>query len=72
MPVPDLSGKCVLVYTTNVKTSHALFIDNPRFEEQAGKMFLVGRIADVSGKSNWTRVTTGRNCLGRRRELRHF
>ena len=52
--LPNFDGKCLHVYTSNAQ-SGAYFIENPYFESQAGRLFLVGRISTAYDEKVWAR-----------------
>lgn len=48
---PDFSKKCLSIRLIDSSHSHDLCF--PRFETQAGKIFLIGTIPKGSSESNW-------------------
>ncbi|WP_157533289.1 hypothetical protein [Microbulbifer variabilis] len=49
--IPDFSGKCISMCLTDSECRHDL--DNPRFEYQGGKLFIVGEVPVGCGESGW-------------------
>lgn len=49
--MPDFSGKCLSLKILEPDHSHDLF--DPKFEYQAGRLFLVGTIPPCSSESGW-------------------
>ena len=49
--VPDFSTKCLSIKI--VDSDHSFDLCYPKFETQAGKLFLVGTIPKGSSASNW-------------------
>ena len=48
---PDFKGKCLSILTQDDTANHDLF--NPHFENQAGRIFIVGTVPKDSTESNW-------------------
>lgn len=49
--IPDFSGKCLSLKILESENSHDLY--DPKFEYQAGRLFLVGTIPPGSSDSGW-------------------
>lgn len=49
--LPDFSGKTISIMLINETHSHDL--DNPHFEYQGGRLFIVGTIPEVATVSGW-------------------
>jgi hypothetical protein len=49
--LPDFTGKCISLRMFESDHSHDLH--NPRFEYQAGRLFLIGTIPPGSSDSGW-------------------
>jgi hypothetical protein len=49
--IPDFSGKCISMSLINSESSHDL--ENPYFEYQCGKLFIVGTIPLGCSESGW-------------------
>ncbi len=54
---PNFSGKCLSLRIIDSESSHDLF--DPKFENQAGRLFLVGTIPSGSSESGWDTNKTG-------------
>ena len=65
---PDFSGKCVSISIMDDDVSHDLF--NPRFENQAGRIFIVGESPDGCTESNWVSGVT--SCVAWDRVTDYF
>ena len=50
--LPNFEGKCLSVSLIDNEESHDLL--EPRFEWQAGRLFLVGQVPAMSTQSDWT------------------
>lgn len=50
---PDLTQKIVLVYLSNRSSEDSVVIENPIFQVQGDKIFLVGRIAEGTTPNDW-------------------
>ncbi len=48
---PDFSGKCLSIKIED--SEHSFDLCNPKFELQAGKIFLIGKVPMGSSASNW-------------------
>ena len=48
---PDFSGKCLSITTQDDSASRDLF--DPHFENQGGKLFIVGTTPENATESNW-------------------
>ena len=55
--LPDFSGKTISMMLINESHSHDL--DNPRFEYQGGRLFIVGTIPKVATESGWNALHVG-------------
>ncbi|MBS3797347.1 hypothetical protein V1358_11425 [Pseudoalteromonas sp. YIC-656] len=49
--MPDFSGKCISMRLVDSDCSHDLV--DPKFEVQAGRLFIVGIIPEGASESNW-------------------
>ncbi len=49
--LPDFSGKCISITIKDDSLSHDL--NNPHFELQGGRLFVVGTVPEGATKSNW-------------------
>ena len=49
--IPDFSGKCISLRLIDSESSHDL--ENPHFEYQGGKLFLVGTVPVGCSESGW-------------------
>ena len=54
---PDFSGKCLSLRLVDSDCSHDLF--DPKFEWQAGRLFLVGTIPEEATDSGWDKNQVG-------------
>ena len=50
--LPDLSGKCVSINIMDNTASHDL--NNPRFEYQGGRLFIIGTVPKGATVSDWS------------------
>lgn len=50
--LPDFSGKCISLMLIDEKYSHDL--NDPHFEYQGGRLFIVGIIPEISTSSGWS------------------
>lgn len=50
--LPDLSGKCVSINIIDNTASHDL--NNPRFEYQGGRLFIIGTVPKGATVSDWS------------------
>lgn len=49
--LPDFSGKCLLL---NIEDQHYAFgLNDPHFEYQGGRLFIIGHIPEGATSSNW-------------------
>jgi len=48
---PDFSDKCLSIRIEG--SDHSFDLCNPKFELQAGKLFLIGKVPKGSSASNW-------------------
>jgi len=48
---PDFTGKCLSIMISD--SDHSFDLCNPKFELQAGKLFIVGTVPKDSSASNW-------------------
>jgi len=53
MPFPDLQDKIVLIYLANQCDEHNVVLENPRFEQQGDKLFIVGEFAEGTTANDW-------------------
>ena len=49
---PDFSGKCISMMLINESHSHDL--NEPHFEYQGGRLFIVGTIPEIATDSGWS------------------
>ena len=57
MNTPDFSNKCISFTIQDDESNYDLF--DPRFEEQCGKLFIIGTIPKGATESNWVSGKTG-------------
>ena len=50
--LPDFSGKCISISVVNESHNHDL--NDPHFEYQGGRLFIVGLIPETSTDSGWS------------------
>ena len=50
--LPDFSGKCISMTLIDEEHSHDL--DNPHFEYQGGRLFIIGTIPEIATDSGWS------------------
>ncbi len=55
--LPDFSGKCISMRIEHSECSHDL--NDPHFEYQGGRLFIVGTIPEGSSESGWDNNQTG-------------
>lgn len=55
--IPDFSGKCISMRLIDEPHSHDL--NNPHFEYQGGRLFIIGTIPEIATDSGWSANQTG-------------
>lgn len=55
--LPNFSGKCISMMLINESHSHDL--NNPHFEYQGGRLFIIGTIPEGASESDWSGNQTG-------------
>jgi hypothetical protein len=50
--IPDFSGKCISMMLIDESHSHDL--NDPHFEYQGGRLFIVGTIPEIATESGWS------------------
>ena len=50
--MPEFSGKCISMNLIDEQHSHDL--NNPHFEYQGGRLFIIGTIPEVATDSGWS------------------
>ena len=50
--LPDFSGKCISMMLIDESHSHDL--NNPHFEYQGGRLFIIGTIPEIATTSGWS------------------
>lgn len=50
---PDFLNKLVSLYLTNATEERGVVLDNPTFELQGGRLFLIGNIAEGTTENDW-------------------
>ena len=53
MDFPNLSGKVILVYLVNRSLEECVLLTDASFEIQGGKVFLVGKFAEMVSANDW-------------------
>ena len=54
---PNFSGKCISMMLIDESHSHDL--NNPHFEYQGGRLFIIGTIPEIATDSGWSANKTG-------------
>lgn len=50
---PDLKSKVILIYMHNRPLEEAVVLEDAHFEQQGGRLFLVGRFAEGASENDW-------------------
>lgn len=50
--LPDFSGKCISMML--IDDSHSHDLDNPHFEYQGGRLFIIGTIPEAATDTGWS------------------
>ncbi len=53
MRLPDFAGKVVLLYLTYTSDDRGIVLEDPVFQAQGDRLFLVGRIAEGTSPNDW-------------------
>lgn len=52
-PLPDFTGKVVVLYLENRTYEHVVVLDSPEFTMQGGRLFLTGEIPEGVSPNDW-------------------
>ena len=53
MQLPDFSGKVVILYLSNSTDERGIVLQDPVFQIQGDRLFLLGRIAEGTSPNDW-------------------